>query len=106
MTEPLVRDLHHVAIVVEDLDAALATYRRTLGIEARSVRDVPDQNVRIAFVALGNTLLELVQPTDAASGVARFLAERGRATLHHLCFEVDDLAGTLDRLAAAGVELV
>ena len=100
------RELHHVAVVVKDVEAELALYRRTLGLEARSVRDVPDQKVRIAFVSLGNTLLELVQPTDADSGVARFLAERGRSTLHHLCFAVDDLKGTLDRLAAAGVELV
>ncbi len=101
-----VRELHHVAIVVRDLDAELALYRERLGLAPRELRDVPDQGARIAFLPVGNVLLELVQPTDASTGVARFLAERGRSTLHHLCFAVDDLAGTLNALAAQGVELV
>ena len=54
----------------------------------------------------GDSRVELLEPTDAESGVARFVAERGRAAMHHLCFAVTDLAGTLDRLAADGVELV
>ncbi len=100
------RELHHVAIVVRDLDAELALYRERLGLDARALRDVPDQRARVAFLPVGNVLVELVQPTDVESGVARFLAERGRSTLHHLCFVVDDLAATLDALAAQGVELV
>ncbi|OLC52854.1 MAG: methylmalonyl-CoA epimerase [Chloroflexi bacterium 13_1_40CM_4_68_4] len=101
-----VRELHHVAIVVKDIDAELAFYREALGLDARSVQDLPDQHVKIAFLPVGSALLELVQPTDETSGVARFLAERGRATMHHLCFAVDDLRGTLDRLAVDGVELL
>ncbi|OLC54660.1 MAG: methylmalonyl-CoA epimerase [Chloroflexi bacterium 13_1_40CM_4_68_4] len=101
-----VESLHHVAIVVQDLDAALALYRLTLGLDAREVKDVPDQGVRIAFLPLSGVLLELVQPTTAESGIARFLAERGRSTLHHVCFAVDDLATTLRELEASGVELV
>jgi methylmalonyl-CoA/ethylmalonyl-CoA epimerase len=58
------------------------------------------------FVSKGDSRVELLEPTDTESGVARFLAERGRATLHHLCFEVVDLKATLDRLAREGVELV
>lgn len=97
--------LHHLAIVVADVDAELALWRR-FGLEARAVQEVPDQRIKIAFVPLGNTLVEFLQPTDPATGVARFLAERGRSTLHHVCFEVDDLAGTLRRLEGEGVELV
>ena len=100
------RELHHIAIVVKDIGAELAFYRDALGLDARAVQDVPEQRVRIAFLPLGGTLVELVQPTDDSSGVARFLAERGRSTMHHLCFAVDDLRGTLDRLAADGVELL
>jgi methylmalonyl-CoA epimerase len=100
------RELHHVAIVVQDIEAELAFYRDELGLEVRSVQDVPDQAVRIAFLPVGATLLELVQPTDAESGVARFLRERGRSTLHHVCFAVDGLARTLDELARDGVELL
>jgi methylmalonyl-CoA/ethylmalonyl-CoA epimerase len=101
-----VRELHHVAIVVADLEAELALYRERFGLQASGVRDVADQRVRIAFLPVGGTLLELLQPTDTESAVARFLAERGRSTLHHLCFAVDDLAGVLEQLAASGVELV
>lgn len=101
-----VRGLHHVAVVTADIDAELALYRDRLGLEPSAIRDVPDQRVRIAFLPVGGVLLELVQPTDAESGVARFLAERGRSTLHHLCFAVDRLADVLDELASNGVELV
>lgn len=98
--------LHHVAVVTADIEAELALYRDRLGLEPRAIRDVPEQRVRIAFLSVGGVLLELVQPTDAESGVARFLAERGRSTLHHLCFAVDHLGAALDELAAEGVELV
>lgn len=101
-----VSELHHVAIVVADLEAELTLYRERFGLQASGVRDVADQRVRIAFLPVGGTLLELLQPTDTESAVARFLAERGRSTLHHLCFAVDDLAGVLEQLAASGVELV
>lgn len=98
--------LHHVALVTADIEKELALYRDRLGLEPTAVRDVPDQRVRIAFVPVGGVLLELVQPMDPESGVARFLAERGRSTLHHLCFEVDRLSAVLDELGANGVELV
>jgi len=62
--------------------------------------------VRVAFATRDGSRVELLEPTDTESGVARFVAERGRPTLHHLCFLVDDLASTLVRLANEGVELV
>jgi methylmalonyl-CoA/ethylmalonyl-CoA epimerase len=65
-----------------------------------------EQRVRIVFASRGESRIELLAPTDAESGVARFVAERGRATMHHVCFEVDDIASSLERLASAGVELV
>lgn len=100
------RELHHVAIVVKDIDAALGLWRDLLGMEVSEVRDVPNDRVRIAFLPAGGTLLELVQPLDDASGVARYLARRGESALHHVCFAVDDLAGALGELAGAGVELL
>lgn len=99
-------ELHHVAVAVPSIDAALSFYRDTLGFAFAGVRDVPDQQVRVAFLRAPNALIELVEPLDDRSGVARFLAERGKPALHHLCFAVDDLAATLDGLAARGVELI
>lgn len=98
--------LHHVGVVVPSLAEAIVFYRDVLGYAIGPVHDVGDQRVRVVFVTRGDSRVELLEPTDTRSGVARFLAERGRATLHHLCFEVTDLAGTLARLAGDGVELV
>ncbi len=98
--------LHHVGVVVPSLAEAIVFYRDVLGYAIGPQHDAGDQHVKVVFVTRGESRVELLEPTDAQSGVARFLAERGRATLHHLCFEVTDLASTLGRLSNAGVELV
>lgn len=98
--------LHHVGIVVPSLAEAIPFYRDVLGHAIGPEHALAEQGVRVVFVAKGESRVELLEPTDGDSGVARFLAERGRATLHHLCFEVADLPGTLDRLAREGIELV
>lgn len=100
------RELHHVGVVVPSIEKALAFYRDTLGLDAGSVVELEEQAVRVVFLEGGSGRIELLEPTDSASGVARFLAERGRATLHHVCFAVDDLAGELREMAAGGIELV
>lgn len=99
-------ELHHVCVVVASLEASLPFYRDTLGLVPGAVHSVADQQVRAVFLRGPNTAIELIEPTDDRSGVARFLADRGRPTLHHLCYVVDDLARTLDALAARGVELI
>lgn len=96
--------LHHVGIVVDDLDAAIEHYR-LLGFGEPEQFDKPDQGVRIASFHTGAGYLELMTPTDPESGVARFLASRGPG-LHHVAYGVTDLATTLDQLAADDVELI
>ncbi len=98
--------LHHVGIAVPSLREAIPFYRDVLGYAIGPEHDLPEQRVRVVFATRDGSRVELLEPTDGASGIARFVAERGRATMHHLCFEVDDLAGTLDRLSREGVELV
>jgi len=98
--------LHHIGVVVPSLTEAIPFYRDTLGYAIGRQHDVADQRVRIVFATRGQSRVELLEPTDTQSGIARFLAERGRPTMHHLCFEVDDLAAALERLVASGVELV
>lgn len=98
--------LHHVGIVVPSIAAALPFYTDTLGLGSSEVRDMPDQAVRVAFVGDGPGRIELLEPLDDASGVARFLAQRGKPTLHHVCFAVDDLAAVLSELSASGMELI
>ena len=99
-------DLHHVAVVVPSLAEALPFYTRTLGMRAGEPHDLPDQAVRAVFVESGSTRLELIEPLDASSGVARFLAERGRSALHHICYEVADLDAALRELGERGVQLL
>lgn len=98
--------LHHVAVVVPSLAEALPFYTGTLGMHAGAPHDLPDQAVRAVFVESAGTRLELIEPLDATSGVARFLAERGRATLHHVCYEVADLEAALLALGERGVQLL
>ena len=97
--------VHHVAVVVRDIDAALGFYRDRLGLALELVLPIESDRVTIAFLAVGESKIELVQPTDETTGVARFLASRGEG-FHHVCLEVARLADALDTLAAAGVELI
>jgi methylmalonyl-CoA/ethylmalonyl-CoA epimerase len=98
--------LHHIGVVVPSLAESIRFYRDVLGYARGPQFDLAEQGVRVVFVTKGDSRIELLEPTDAESGAARFLAERGRATMHHVCFEVADLQGTLDRLAIEDVELI
>ena len=97
--------VHHVAIVVRDLESALGFYRDRLGLSLGAVVPIPSDGVRIAFLDVGQSKVELMEPTDPSTGVARFLESRGEG-FHHLCLEVADLRAELDRLAEEGVELI
>lgn len=99
-----VKRIDHVAIVVRDLDASLRFYRDTLGIIPSRSIDFPREGVRIAFLPLGGpggSEIELLEPTDTTTGVARFLEKRGEG-LHHICLEVPDIDRALAELKAQG----
>jgi methylmalonyl-CoA epimerase len=101
--------IHHVAIVVRSIEEALPRYAELLGLQPEAEPFVfATQRVRLCFLPTGAdpaARLELVEPIDDDSGVARFLAARGEG-LHHVCFVSDDLPVELDRLAAADAELI
>lgn len=97
--------VNHVAIVVSDIEGALSFWQNSLGLEVSHVEDVQSQKSRVAFLPLGDTEVELVQPTTDDTGVAKFLAERG-AGMHHLCFEVDNIEEMLIELKGKGVRLI
>jgi methylmalonyl-CoA/ethylmalonyl-CoA epimerase len=97
--------LHHIAIAVHDLDAALAFYRDAVGLEMAERREVPEEGVEIAFLPVGEGEIELLQPLTAEGGVARFLDKRGQG-LHHVCLAVSDIEAAMERLRAAGARLL
>ena len=98
--------LHHVAIAVPRIEEALPFFGDRLGLAADRIRELPDQHVRMVFLGDAHGRIELIQPTDGESGVAKFVAEHPKPTLHHVCYVVDDLAATLDTLQREGVELI
>lgn len=97
--------IHHIAIAVHDLEEALAFYRDTLGLEVARRCQVPEEGIEIAFLPTPTAEIELLQPLDQESRVARFLEKRGEG-LHHLCLAVENLEAAMGRLRAAGVRLL
>jgi methylmalonyl-CoA epimerase len=96
---------HHIGIAVDDLDAAVATYVRLLGAELEHRAELEDQGVEAASLCAGTGRIELLAPIAADTPVGRFLAGRGPG-LHHVAFQVSDLAAELERLRRAGTRLI
>ena len=97
--------VHHVAVIVRDIEDSLGFYRDMLGLPVELVLPIEQDRVRIAFLAVGESKVELVQPTDDTTGVARFLESKGEG-FHHVCFEVPDINAALTRLELDGIELI
>lgn len=102
---PVIKRIHHLAVLVEDIDVSLKFWRDILGIKPSRVSDMPAEAARIAFLPLGESEIELVQPASQESGLSRYLEKRGPG-LHHVCLQVDDLAALLGELKAQGVQLI
>ena len=101
----MVAKIHHVGIVVESLGQAYRFWRQTLGMPLLREAELPDQGVRAALLAAGDSEVELLEPIRPDTGVARFLARRGEG-LHHLCFETPDVDDALARLRTDDVPLL
>jgi methylmalonyl-CoA/ethylmalonyl-CoA epimerase len=97
--------IHHVGLVVRELEAAYGFWRDTLGLQVHKEATVKDQGVKAALLPCGETEIELLEPIDPEGGVAKFLAKRGEG-LHHLCFESDDVATELATAKANGLPML
>lgn len=102
---PTVKQINHVAVVVDDMEKALSFWRDALGMELHELRDVPAEKSQVAFLPLPGSEVELVMPTSDDSGIAKYLAKRGPG-MHHICLEVDDIVGMMVQLKAKGVRLI
>jgi methylmalonyl-CoA/ethylmalonyl-CoA epimerase len=99
------RGIHHVGVAVADLDDAVRTYERLFGARLERRVRVEEQGVEAASVRVGDSRVELLASLGEDTPVGRFLAKRGPG-MHHVAYEVDDLRGTLERLAEQGAELI
>ena len=96
--------IDHIGIAVRDIEQALQVYQVALGLPVQDVVDVPDQQVRVAFLPLGESNIELVQPSADDSGTARFIEKRGEG-IHHICLLVDDIETSVAQLEAEGARM-
>jgi methylmalonyl-CoA/ethylmalonyl-CoA epimerase len=101
----MIKKISHIAIVVPKLEDATGFWAAALGLEVSHQERVAEQGVDVAFIPVGESDIELLEPIDPASGVAKYLEKRGPG-MHHICFEVDDMAATLARLKKANVPLI
>ena len=97
--------LDHIGIAVKDLDAALTFYRDALGLDIEPPEDVPSQQVRAHFTAVGDARLELLEATAPASPIASYIEKRGPG-LHHIALRVSDLRAVVARLKSRGVKMI
>ena len=97
--------IHHLGVAVSDLDEAVESYRRLFGAEVELRETLDDQGVETALLRVGDSRIELLASLDPDTPVGRFLERRGPG-MHHVAFEVDDVAAELDALAAQGAELI
>ena len=101
----MVKRIAHIGIAVESLDESIKVFEKILGIKSSGIEEVPGQNVKVAFIPVGETYIELLEGTTPDNPISKFLATRGSG-VHHLAFEVQDLATDLKRLKNADIKLV
>ena len=97
--------IDHLGIAVRSIEESLTFYRDGLGLEMSGTERVEDQGVRVALLPVGESRIELLEPFSADTPVGRFLAKRGEG-LHHICYEVDDLASKLEELSSRGFRVL
>ncbi len=97
--------INHIGIAVQSLDAAIPFYRDNLGMAFAGIEEVPEQKVRVAMLEVGESKIELLEPTSSESPVAKFIEKNG-AGIHHIAYEVTDIEAAIARLLSDGVRMV
>jgi methylmalonyl-CoA/ethylmalonyl-CoA epimerase len=100
-----IKKIDHVAIVVPDIQEALAFWQEALGLKLSHTEEVTSQETLVAFLPSGESEVELVEPTTETSGMARYMDKRGPG-MHHICFQVEGIEQILERLKAKGIQLI
>ncbi len=102
----MIKKIDHLGIAVRSLDEAVPYYEKALGLKCEHREEVPSQKVRTAFFAVGEVHLELLEPTDAQSPIAKFLEKNPSGGIHHIAFASDNVQTQLQQAAGAGVRLI
>ena len=97
--------IEHLGIAVKSIEEALPYYEKVLGLACYNIEEVADQKVRTAFLKVGDTKIELLEPTGPESTIAKFIENRGEG-IHHIAFAVEGIEGALAEVEAAGVRLI
>ncbi|MEO0136996.1 MAG: methylmalonyl-CoA epimerase [candidate division WOR-3 bacterium] len=98
-------NISHIAIAVKDISKSLKIWQDVLGLKLIKIVDVPEQQVKVAVMELGDTHIELLEPLSSDSSVARFIEKKGEG-LHHIALTVEDIICTLENLKRSGVRLI
>ena len=101
----MLKNIDHIGIAVHSIDQARIFYEQALGLHCERIEDVPSQKVRTAFFPLGETHIELLEPTDDNSPIAKFLEKRGEG-IHHIAYRSNDLAAQMEQVRSAGCKLI
>lgn len=101
----MITRVHHVGLVVRDIEQAMRFYRDTLGLPVNKTQLISEQGVKAALLTAGDCEIELLEPVVADNGIARYLARKGEG-LHHICFQVDDVERDLASLRNNGTDLI
>jgi len=100
-----VKHINHTAIVVKDINESISFYEDLFGVTSGPVEDIEDQGVKACLIKIGGTQLEIIQPVQSGTGVAKFLENKGEG-LHHIGLEVENIENALEILKTRGVQLV
>jgi methylmalonyl-CoA/ethylmalonyl-CoA epimerase len=101
----LVKSVDHIGIAVADLEEALKLYTETFGLELQGTEVVEEQKVKVAFLPIGDTEIELLESTDPEGPIAKFIEKRGQG-IQHIALRVDDIDAALDKMRAEGIRLI
>jgi len=102
----MLKKIDHLGIAVKNLDEAVNYYEKALGLKCEKREEVASQKVRVAFFSVGEVHLELLEPTDPESPIAKFLEKNPNGGIHHVAFGTDDIEGQLKQAAEAGCKLI
>ena len=101
----MLKKIDHIGIAVHSIDKTRGFYEQALGLHCEGIEEVPSQKVRTAFFSLGEAHIELLEPIDDNSPIAKFLEKRGEG-IHHIAYQSDDVAAQLDKARTAGCKLI